>query len=208
PHEFMNHMNHVVYKRQKDEGDNEQYEAKGDQGRSIEVADGFGEFIRYSGRDCRTGRQQRGWNPMRVADHKGDRHGFAEHAPEGEHDGADDADPGVRQDDVAEHLPRGATYPIGGLLEHRRRRLEYVARNRRNERERHDREDQPGGQDADAVGRAGEQGGEDWDVAKAVNERRLQGALKERRKYEQAPDPIDNARDAGQQLNRNADRAA
>src|SRR5215470_14344739 len=100
PDALLEPHQHVACSGQYDEGDDEQYEAKGDQGRSIEVADGFGEFIRYGGRDCRTGRQQRGWNPMRVADYKGDRHGFAEHAPEGEHDRPDDADPGVRQDDV------------------------------------------------------------------------------------------------------------
>ena len=70
-----------------------------------------------------------------VADHEGHGHGLAERAAETEHDGADDADAGLRQQHVAHHLPGGAADAVGALAQHGRDLIEDVARDRGDERE-------------------------------------------------------------------------
>ena len=145
---------------------------------------------------------------MRVADDEGHRHGLAERAAEPEHDAADDADPGVGQHDVAHHLPGGAAEAVGRLLQHRRHRLEHVARDRGDERQHHDGEDQAGGQHADAVGRAGEQRRQHRDRRRTPRSGTAARLLQERREHEQAPDAVDDAGNAGEQLDGDADRAA
>ena len=143
---------------------------------------------------------------MRVANDERHRHGFAEGAAEPEHDPADDPDPRVGHDHVADHLPGGAPEPIGGFLEHGRHRLEDVAGNRGDEGEHHDGEDQARGKHADAVGRTREQRVEPGHVAEQLDQRRLQRALQEWCEYEQPPDAVDDARDSGEQLDRDPDR--
>ena len=151
---------HVARGREHDEGDDEEDQAERDQRRGVEVADRFGEFVGDGRRYGGAGREHRSRNPVRVADDEGHRHGLAERAAKAEHHPADDADPGIGQHDIAHHLPGGAAEAIGRLLEHRRHRLEHVARDRGDERQHHDGEDQAGGQHADAVGRTGEQRGQ------------------------------------------------
>src|SRR5215204_6577390 len=58
--------------------------------------------------------------------HEGDGHGFAEGATEPQHDGADDADPRLRQQHVAHHLPGCAANAVGALAHHRRNLVEHV----------------------------------------------------------------------------------
>ena len=70
-----------------------------------------------------------------VADHEGHRHRLAERAAEAEHDRADDADAGLRQEHVAHDLPGGAADAVGALAQHRRDLVEDVARDRGDERE-------------------------------------------------------------------------
>ena len=113
----------------------------------------------------------------------------------------------IRHHDVAEHLPRRAADTVGGLLQHRRHGVEHVARYRGDEGQHHDGEDQTGSQNADPVRRSGEQSRENRKVSKRVDQKRLQGLLQERRENEQAPDAIDDARNAGQQLDGDADGA-
>jgi hypothetical protein len=59
---------------------------------------------------------------------------------------------------------------------------------------------------ADAVGRAGEQRRQDRHVLEGADEEGLH-VLQERREHEQAPDAVDDAGDAGQQLDGDSDRA-
>ena len=66
----------------------------------------------------------------------------------------------------------------------------------------------PGRQHADAVGRAGEQRRQHRDIAEGRDQERLHVLLQERREHEQAPDAVDDARNAGEQLDRDADRPA
>ena len=97
---------HVARDRQHDEGDDEQDQAERDQRGGVEVADRLGEFVGDGGRDRGAGREERGRDAVRVADHEGDRHGLAERAAERQHDAADHADAGVGQHDIAHTLPR------------------------------------------------------------------------------------------------------
>ena len=62
--------------------------------------------------------------------------------PSAEHDAADHADAGVGQHHVADDFPGGAADAVGRFLQHRRHRLEHVARDRGDEGQHHDREDQ------------------------------------------------------------------
>ena len=166
----------VARNRQHDEGDDEEDQAERDQRRRVEVADRFGEFVGDGRGDRGARRQDRRRDAVRVADHEGDGHGLAERAAEPEHDAADHADPRIGQHDVAEHFPGGAAEPVGGFLEHRRNRVEHVARDRGDERQHHDREDEARGQHADAVGRTGEQRRQQRDVAEHRDQERLQAS--------------------------------
>src|SRR5581483_2197698 len=141
------------------------------------------------------------------ADDEGDRHGLAQGAAQSEHDAADDAGPGVRQHHAADHLPGGAAQAVGGLLQHRRHGFEHVAGDRGDVRQHHDAEDDAGGEHADAVGRPGEHPGQYRHAGEQLDQQRLDVFLQERRQHEQAPDAVDDAGDAGEQLDRGADRA-
>ena len=72
----------------------------------------------------------------------------------------------------------------------------------------HDGEDQTRGQDADSVRRTREQRREHRNFTEHIDQERLHILLQERREHEQAPDAVDDAGDAGEQLDSNADRAA
>ena len=72
----------------------------------------------------------------------------------------------------------------------------------------HDGEDEAGGQDADAIGRPGEQRGQHRNIGECADQRGLHGSLQEGREDEEAPDAVDDRRDPGQKLDRDADRAA
>jgi hypothetical protein len=85
--------------------------------------------------------------------------------------------------------------------------VENLAGDRGYEGEHHDGEDETGGQHADAVRRAGEELVEHRDVGESVDQEGLHVRLKPGCKHEQAPDAIDDAGDAGQQLNGGADGA-
>ena len=82
----------------------------------VEVADGLGELVGDRGRDRGAGRQERGGDLVRVADHEGHRHGLAERAAEAEHDAADHADPRVGDHHLADHLPGRAAEAVGRSL--------------------------------------------------------------------------------------------
>ena len=109
--------------------------------------------------------------------------------PRPEHHAADHADTRIGQHDIAQDFPGRAAKAVGRFLEHRRHGFEHIARDRGDERQHHDREDQAGGQDADAVGRAGKQGRKHRNVAESVDQKRLHVLLQEWREHEQAPDP-------------------
>ncbi len=103
---------------------------------------------------------------------------------------------------LADDFPGRATDPVGRFLQHRGHGLEDVAHHRSDERHDHQRQDQPGGEDADAERRAREQrdaGG---------GQPRLDVGLDQRREDEQAPDAVDDRRHAGEQFDRGAERAA
>ncbi len=70
----------------------------------------------------------------------------------------------------------------------------------------HDGENQSGGQHADTVGRAREQGRQPRHIAKYGDQERLDIFLQERRENEQAPDAVDDAGNAGEQFDSNTDR--
>ena len=69
-------------------------------------------------------------------------------------------------------------------------------------------EDQAGGEHADADRAGPEQGADARDIARACRSATAAVCLQERREHEQAPDAVDDAGDAGQQLDGDADRPA
>src|ERR1035441_702187 len=75
-----NTPHHEPCKRVDHNGDKEQRQANLDQCRKIEIAGRFGEFVgEYAGHGV-SGSKQRLGNFRTVADHHGDRHGFAKRA--------------------------------------------------------------------------------------------------------------------------------
>ena len=85
-----------------------------------------------------------------VADDVRDRHRLAEGAAEADEHGADDAADGVAQADLAGDLPRGGAHAVAGLLDHGGHHAQHVARDRRDERQDHEREHDARREDADA----------------------------------------------------------
>ena len=158
--------------------------------------------------DRRALRQDRSLDLGRVADDEGHRHGLAQRAPEREHHAADDADAGVGDDDVADDLEGRAADAICGLLEHGRHGVEHVARDRGDERQDHHRQNQPGGQDAVAERRTLEQDPDAGNEAERLDQERLDIGLHERLEVIDAPDAVDDRGNAGEQFDRDADRAA
>ena len=143
---------------------------------------------------------------MRIADDESHGHGLAQGTAEAEHHPADDSNSGIRQHHVAHHLPGRAADAIRRFLEHRRDCLEDVARDRGHEWQDHNGEDQSGGEHADAVRRSGKQRRDPRHVAERFDQEWLQRLLQERREDEKSPNPVDDAGDAGEQLDGDADR--
>src|SRR5450759_2498542 len=79
-------VKHVARDGQDDEGDEEQDQAEFDQRGCVEFADRLVEFIGQCRGNAIAGHQQRLAQFMGIADHEGDRHGFAQCAPEPQHD--------------------------------------------------------------------------------------------------------------------------
>ena len=104
-----------------DEGEQEQHQAEFDQRLEIEVAGGFGEFVGDDGGDGVARRKQRGTDGGRVADDHGDRHGFAQSARQRQENGAHDAGPRKRNND----LPGG--FPASGAQAPERLRADRAA---------------------------------------------------------------------------------
>ncbi len=145
---------------------------------------------------------------MRIADHEGDGHGFAERAPEPEHDAAGHTHLGVGQHHLPHHFPGGRADRIGGFLEHRRHHVKDVAHHRSDERDHHDRENDAGRQQADPHGRAGKERADQGECADMPVQPGLDVVGEHRRKHEQSPHPVNDAGNAGQQFDRDAERAA
>ena len=143
---------------------------------------------------------------MRVADHERHRHRFAERAAETEHDAADDAGPRERQHDLVDHFPGRAAEGVGRLFQCRRHGFKHIARDRSDVRQHHDAENDAGGEHADAVGRPGEQRAQERHAFECGDDQRLHVQLQKRREHKQAPDAVDDARNAGEQLDRGGDR--
>ena len=199
--------NNSARDRQHDESNDEQDQAKSDQRRGIKVTDGFGEFVGNGCRNCRAGCEQRTGNAVRIADDECHGHRLAERATKAEHDSPDHADAGVRQYDVACDLPGRAAESVGRLLEHGRHGFEHIARDGRDERQDHDRENEAGSENADAVRRACEQRRQNRDFPEHGDQERLHVLLQKWREDEQAPDAVDDTGNAGEQLDGYADRA-
>ncbi len=98
--------------------------------------------------------------------------------------------------------------PKAELLQQHGHRVENVAAYGRDEGKHHDRQDQAGGQNPNTIGRPGKQGREHGHVAEGADKRGLNVRLQEGSEDEQAPDAVDNAGNACQQLDGDADRAA
>src|SRR5579885_104248 len=206
PRLYFEAREHVARDREHDERDHEQDESERDQRRGIEIADRFGEFVGDRSRDRRSRRHDGSGDLVRVTDHEGDGHRLAERAAEPEHHAAQYARTAIGQHHIPDHFPSGRAERVGGFFQHTRRRLEHIARNRTDERDYHDREDQPRREHADAVRRTGEKVVQKRNTREQADDRGLHVALQKRRENEQAPDAVDDARDAGQKLDRDCDR--
>jgi hypothetical protein len=128
-------------------------------------------------------------------------------SPEAEHDAADHADPGIRNNDASDDFPLVASDAVGGFLQDGRHSVENVARDRSDKGQHHDRQHKPCRKHTDSVRRAREDGREDRERREQCDDRRLDVLLDEGRKHEQAPDPVDDRRNARQEFDGNADWA-
>ncbi len=115
---------------------------------------------------------------------------------------------GVGDDDVADHLPGGHAHARRRFAQHHRHGQEHVAGDRGDEGQHHDRQHDAGGQHADAIGRAAEQQADPRQPAQRADQQRLHMGLQERRQHEEAPEPVDDAGNAGQKLDGDAEGAA
>ena len=115
----------------------------------VQGRDGAGELGRWIA-IVPPGLEQRDVDSVAAADHLGDGDRLAERAAEAEQRGGGHARERGRQDDAADHLPAGRAERRGSVLELPRDRQEQVAGDRGDDRDHHDREDQPGGEDARA----------------------------------------------------------
>ena len=145
---------------------------------------------------------------MRVADHECDRHGFAQRPAQGQHGAAENAGARVGDHHLPHHFPGGAAKAVSGLLQHGRHGEENVARHRRDEGQDHDGKDQARRESADAIGGAAQQCAQHGDIGDGFNDGFLQVQLKPGREHEQAPDAVNDGRNAGQQFDGDADGAA
>src|SRR5438874_7856617 len=178
---------------QNDEGDDEQDQPEGNQRRQVKIPDRLGELIGERRRDRRAGLQQGGMDVVRVADHEGDRHRLAEGAAEPEQNAAEYPDARIGEHHPPHHLGGRRAEREGALAQYRRHRLEHVAHDRGDERQHHDRQDEPGGQHADAERWAFEQQADSRDHAQRVDQRRLDMFLDEGGEHEQTPDAVNDA---------------
>src|SRR5580658_571466 len=90
-------------------------------------------------------RQQRLVNLRRIADHHRDRHRLAQRAPQPKNDAAHNADPRITQNAHADHLPARRAQRQHRLALRVRHRRHHLARQRRDNRQNHDRENYAAG---------------------------------------------------------------
>ena len=128
-----------------DQRQHEQHEAGGDQRRAVQLVVGrLAELVGdHRGERVALG-EDRVADLRRVADHERDRDRLADRAAEPEHRAAGDAGARVREHRDADHLPARRAERERRLLVVGRHRRDHLARDRRDDRQDHDREDQPG----------------------------------------------------------------
>ena len=149
---------HVAGERQHDEGDDEQHEAQQRAGASDEAPVASPKSLAITAAMVVPGSSKRGRHADGVADDEGHRHGLAERAAQAQQDAADHADRGCRAGRCPSiDFPAGAAQRVGRFLQQRRHGQEHVARHRGDEGQDHDRQDEAGGQHADAERRAREE---------------------------------------------------
>src|SRR5262249_43311107 len=125
-----------------------------------------------------------------------------------EHHAADDADARIWNDDVADYLAGRPAHAVSRFFQHRWNGFKDVPADGGYERQHHHREDEGRRQEAEAVRRAGEKMVEHRERFKKRDQLGLDILLYDGREEEEAPDAVDDARDAGEKLDRDADRTA
>src|SRR5438552_10457396 len=184
------------------EGQEEEHQAKLDQGLRMELAGGFGEFIGDDGGNGISGRKERSADDGRIADDHGDGHRFAERSGKGQENGTKNARAGKRND----NFPRG--FPARGP----ERECSFALVTRDGEKhftgdgndigDDHDGEDDARGQEADAVGGALKKREE----AERVLESRLNVLTHQRNDDEDAEHAVDDAGDGGEKIDEKFER--
>ena len=112
---------------------------------------GLTELIGQSGGNGVTWREKRGGQLVGIANHKSHRHGFTQCTTQAQHHTTNHAGLGIGQNDVGHDFPSGAAQTIGRLFEDGGHDLEHIAHHRGDERQDHHGQDQPGGQNTNAV---------------------------------------------------------
>ena len=146
-------------------------------------------------------REQRRRDPRVVADHHRHGHRLAERAAEAEHDGADDAGARVEERDRGRFPPRRAER-IRALTLRARHRLQHLARDRRRERNDHDRR---GSRPADSMPTPSGGPLKSGSARSPVGQRRLERANR-RHEHEDAPQAVDDRRNRREQLGQEDER--
>src|SRR3954452_7634692 len=181
------------------EGDDEQRQAARDQHVHREAA-GFREVERDVGGDgggFGAADQVERHRARRYRQH--DRHGerLAQRAAEAEHGTADDTRAAVGEHRHADHLPAGRAQGQRRLAVQPGRLAEHLAGDRADDRQDHDREHETGGRQRAPGGRG--RAGEERQPARVLCEPLVEGHQL-RREPGDAPEPEDDARDRGQQV--------
>ena len=140
---------------------------------------------------------------MGVADDKGDRHGLTQGPAQPQEPRPDDPHQAVRDGHLAGHLPGGGPHAEGRFLHDRRHQLKHVPGDGADEGQHHEGQDDPGGEHADAHGRALKQ----RQKAQRLSQDRLDVVGHKGGEDKQPPHAVDDAGDGGQQLDERCPRS-
>ena len=186
------------------DGDNKQRQPDFDKGAQVKLVRGFAELIGDDTGHAVGRGQQRARNFRPVANHHGDRHGFAQSAAQTKNYCADNTDARVAQHAHADHLPaRGSQGQHCFPLRMGDRRHNFASE-RRDDRQNHDGENHAGSKHPDSIIRPGEDSG----PTQGFDQERIQVLAEQRNQHKNRPQTIHDAGDGGQQLGKKGQESA
>src|SRR5580698_4125243 len=176
--------------------DKEQRQSNLDQRGKIQIARRFRKFISKHAGHRVSRSKQRLSNLRTIPNHHRDRHGLAKRAAQAQNHGAHNSRPRIPQNAHADHLP-----PRSAQRQHRfplvlRNHSQHFARNRRNNRNDHDRQNHARRQHPNAIRRSAEQAR----PAQRLAKKRLHIFAKYRHQNKDCPKSVNHAGDGSQKF--------